>query len=558
MDSLIRYFNTDSIKGITIPPKFTYPFYYTPHPLAILAAQKLQHFLEFEFSDEHNFGLDPQSTGLPIGKMFGVLVVKDMEGKLGYLFGFSGKLAGRNHHNGFVPPVFDMLDEKGFFIQEEKNINQLNTQIEELLQSKEYQDLKSLLISQTNESSTAIQSLKEQLKSNKQERAHKRLVAQKELSPEEFTQLDQQLIQQSLYDKRLLRDLNAFWSHKLGELKESIQVWENKIDALKNERKQRSAALQKKLFEQYTFLNSLGKEKSLEDIFKSTPLGTPPAAAGECSLPKLLQYAFLHQYQPIAMAEFWWGASPKSEIRKHQQFYPSCTGKCKPILTHMLEGMEVEENPLLQVDTAKGNLEIVFEDDQLIVVNKPAGLRSVPGVHIEDSVYSRIKKHLGNSEPLMIHRLDMETSGLLVIAKTTYAHRFIQKQFLNRIVKKRYSAVLDKPITHTQGRIELPLAPDYINSPRQMVCFETGKPSVTDWKLIENRVDSALVHFWPHTGRTHQLRMHAAHEDGLNTPIKGDDLYGKPSDRMYLHAAEIRFTHPISKTEMHFEVEECF
>ena len=284
--------------------------------------------------------------------------------------------------------------------------------------------------------------------------------------------------------------------------------------------------MQLQLFEQYVFLNKDGKSKSLQEIFSHTAFGKPPGGAGECATPKLLQFAFANGYKPIAMAEFWWGAAPKSEIRKHKQFYPACTGKCKPILAHMLEGIPVDENPFLRIPDDKRGLEIVYEDESLVVVNKPAGLLSVPGKEISESVYTRLKDVLGDTEPLIIHRLDMDTSGLLVVAKTQEAHKHIQKQFMQGRVRKRYRALLSKEIDQLEGEISLPLTADIYNRPRQLVCFATGKKSVTRYKVIKTYNAMTKVDFWPLTGRTHQLRMHSAHELGLNAPIVGDDLYG--------------------------------
>jgi tRNA pseudouridine32 synthase/23S rRNA pseudouridine746 synthase len=341
-------------------------------------------------------------------------------------------------------------------------------------------------------------------------------------------------------------------------MRTKLAQYEADIETLKNERKERSAALQQQLFGQYVFLNKDGKSKSLKEIFSLTAFGKPPAAAGECATPKLLQFAFAKGYKPLAMAEFWWGAAPKSEIRKHKHFYPACTGKCKPILAHMLEGMPVDENPFLRTPEESSQLEIVYNDESFIVVNKPAGLRSVPGVDIRDSVYTRLKHVLGDTEPLIVHRLDMDTSGLLVVAKTQEAHKHIQRQFLQRTVSKRYRALLSKVIDQSEGEIGLPLCADLFNRPRQLVCFKTGKKSITRWKVIKRYEAMTKVDFWPLTGRTHQLRMHSAHELGLNAPIVGDDLYGTASERMCLHAAHLEFMHPKTKEKISFEVEEGF
>ncbi|WP_233589229.1 RluA family pseudouridine synthase [Gynurincola endophyticus] len=556
--SMISYFPEALIRDIALPERFTFPFYYEPHPLAKLAAAQLQQYLETQTRSDHNFGLIPGQEGTVIGKMFGVLVVQDTNGRLGYLSAFSGKLADSNHHPTFVPPVFDMLEEGSFFLKGVHVINALNARVKELTENESYQRLSRDVERLSAQSIQEINELKNQLKANKDHRKHLRATLSKNLCQEAYETEEAHLIAQSLYDKRLLRKLTANWEETLEDIRTKLAVYEADIEALKNERKERSAILQQQLFDQYVFLNKAGQTKSLHEIFSATPLGRPPSAAGECAMPKLLQYAFRHQYTPVAMAEFWWGASPKSEIRKHRQFYPSCTGKCKPILAHMLEGIPVDENPLLQDATAIAPLEIVYEDESLVVVNKPAGLRSVPGVNIKDSVYTRLKDTLQNTEPLMIHRLDMDTSGLLVIAKNTQVHKHIQRQFLQRTVSKRYTALLSKVIHENEGEITLPLAADLLNRPRQIVCFQTGKKSVTKWKVAERYDSTTRIDFWPLTGRTHQLRMHAAHEFGLNAPIVGDDLYGTAAERMYLHAAYLEFIHPKTKKLMKFEVESGF
>lgn len=541
-----------------MPERFTFPFYYEPHPLTKIAAAELQHYLETQTDLNHNFGLSADRDDMVIGKMFGVLVVGDKEGKIGYLSAFSGKLAGTNDHPRFVPPVFDMLTENSFFLKEQEVISAVNTQIETILSDENYNRLKENIEQLTVQSTEEIAALKKQLKQNKERRACLREEKKSNLNAHEYELFEADLIKQSLFDKYLLKLLTEKWEAVIEDIKAQLSSYENRIDALKDERKERSAILQNQLFEQYTFLNIKGKQKSLQDIFKSTSFGKPPAGAGECATPKLLQYAFANGYKPLAMAEFWWGSSPKSEIRQHKQFYPACTGKCKPILAHMLEGIAVDENPFLLPAKDNISLDIIYEDESLVVVNKPAGLRSVPGIDIDDSVYSRLKDAMIIAEPLVIHRLDMGTSGLLLVAKTPQAHKHIQRQFLNRAVTKRYTALLSKAICDKEGEISLPLIPDLYNRPVQLVCFETGKKSVTLWKVIEVNDDITRIHFWPLTGRTHQLRVHAAHQLGLNAPIVGDDLYGTSDKRLHLHAAYIAFTHPVTKKRMEFEVAEDF
>ncbi|WP_333877300.1 RluA family pseudouridine synthase [Flavobacterium sp.] len=338
--------------------------------------------------------------------------------------------------------------------------------------------------------------------------------------------------------------MNQYWQYKINDAREQLAYYTNQINALKEARKEKSSALQQRLFNEYAFLNQYQELKSLGEIFN----GNPPAGAGECAAPKLLHYAFQHDLKPIAMAEFWWGQSPKSEVRKHQQFYPACTGKCEPILKHMLKGMPVDDNPFA-VNWAEGkNLEIVFEDDYLLVINKPAEFLSVPGKQVSDSVQTRIQALHPNA--LVVHRLDMSTSGLLLIAKSNAIHKNLQAQFIKRKVKKRYVALLDGFLMENKGIIDLPLRVDLDNRPNQIVCFDYGKPAQTQWEVVERRNNQTMVYFYPITGRTHQLRVHAAHSLGLNCPIIGDDLYGTKAHRLHLHAQSLTFAHPVSKQEM--------
>jgi tRNA pseudouridine32 synthase / 23S rRNA pseudouridine746 synthase len=269
--------------------------------------------------------------------------------------------------------------------------------------------------------------------------------------------------------------------------------------------------------------------------------------------------SYLHDLLPIALAEFWWGKSPNSEVRKHGYFYPSCRSKCLPILTHMLEGLTVDPNPLADNPANVDSIDIVYDDDHVVVVNKPFDFLSVPGRSITDSVFTRIKLRFPKLKELMtVHRLDMSTSGLMLICKTKQAHKHIQLQFLHRTIKKRYIAILDGILEIDEGVIDLPLRVNIENRPRQLVCHERGKPSVTSYKVLERKDGKTRIHFFPHTGRTHQLRMHASHELGLNIPILGDDLYGKRADRLYLHAEGLSFDHPVSGERIELEVKAAF
>ena len=449
---------THVINGLGLPNEFTYPFHYTPHPLCVKAAEEVQQYLQSR-TDWHE--------ELQQGKMFGVLVVKTPTGEIGFLAAFSGNLAGSNHHDYFVPPVYDLLNPDGYFKEEEARISAIN-----------------VMLNHTNDNNQEI------------------------------------------------------------------------IEALKEERKQRSIALQQWIFEQFRLRNARGEEQDIYSIFTQTAHRNPPAGTGECAAPKLLQYAYQNNLQPLAMAEFWWGDSPKGEIRRHGHYYPACRHKCEPILNFMLQGMQVEPNPLLTSNTDATQLETVYEDDYLLVVNKPAGMLSVPGKTGQASVLTLLQERYPDvTGPILVHRLDMATSGLLLAAKDKDTHALLQKQFEGRTVKKRYIALLEGiPQAEPKGFIRLPLRPDYDNRPLQMVDFEYGKPAVTRYVILS----PSRIAYYPETGRTHQLRVHSAHPDGMNCPIKGDRLYGQAADRLYLHAERLEFRHPITDQRMHITKEAPF
>ena len=598
---MIHFFK-QPISHLALPDKFTYPFHYTPHPLCVLAAEEVKEYIASreEWQEE-----------LAFGKMFGVLIVqkenkqetakKEAVNEIGYLAAFSGNLAGKNLHPYFVPPVYDLLQPEGFFKIEEEQISSINIRIRELENNRSYLDLKEKWKTETEQAKAILNQAKAELKAAKEAREIRRQ-SSSTLSEEEQASL----IRESQYQKAEYKRLEKKWKKRLEEFETETRHFETEIEQLKTERKERSAALQRKLFEQFRMLNARGEVKDLYTIFEQTVQKVPPAGAGECALPKLLQYAYLHQLKPLAMAEFWWGDSPKNEIRHHGYYYPSCKGKCEPILQHMLQGLEVDENPLLNPVHEEEELEIVFEDEWLLVVNKPAGMLSVPGkAEDRDSVYHRLKKKYPEATgPMIVHRLDMATSGLLLVAKTKEVHQDLQAQFANRSIKKRYVAVLDgaiikteketKPIaekaillaketvstkktakaerTGNTGRIELPLCLNPLDRPRQMVSSEHGKEAITEYQIISeseritsesentfnesNRINESersinesrkytRIVFYPLTGRTHQLRVHAAHPEGLGCPILGDELYGKKADRLYLHAEYIEFRHPI-------------
>jgi tRNA pseudouridine32 synthase/23S rRNA pseudouridine746 synthase len=435
-----------------------------------------------------------------------------------------------------------MLSDKGYFKKEELVLNTLNEKIIQKEASPEGLEAKANKELLHNIASKEIAAYKLLQKQNKQRRSDFR-----SNNPDLSDEALQHLIQESQMENIRLRHLQLEWKTKLEAAQATFHRWEQEIESLKEERRQRSAQLQNQLFSEYTFLNQFGATKNLLDLFE----GNPPAGAGECAAPKLLHYAFQHQLTPIAMAEFWWGQSPKSEIRKHQQFYPACTGKCAPILSHMLEGIPLEDNPFLVNEGQTKTLEIIYEDAYLMVINKPESLLSTPGKNISDSVYTRIKAQYPEATgPLLVHRLDQATSGLLLIAKTQAIHKKLQYQFISRKIEKKYIAILEGIPQYNEGAIDLPLRVDLDNRPHQIVCETYGKPAKTHWKILQKDKKNVVVEFKPITGRTHQLRVHAAHSSGLNSPIKGDDLYGSKADRLYLHAYELIFWHPILKKRM--------
>ena len=525
---------TTSITDIPLPERFTYPFCYTPHPLCILAAKEVQSYLtrQTAWKDE-----------LRQGKMFGVLIVQTEHGETGYLAAFSGILAGKNLHPFFVPPVYNLLQPQGFFKIEEENISSINRNIRQLENDKAYAALSAELARTIQSAEDILATAKAQLKEAKTAREQRR--KEKELNAQE----EAELIRESQFQKAEYKRLERSWKARITTLQTQTEDWERRISALKSERKTRSAALQQKLFEQFGMLNYRGELKNLCEIFGQTVHKTPPAGAGECAAPKLLQQAYLHGWKPIAMAEFWWGDSPKTEIRHHGHYYPACKGKWEPILQHMLQGLQVEENPMLKrMQVPSKNLEIVYEDPWLSVINKPAGMLSVPGKEDAVSVYSLMREQYPEADgPLTVHRLDMATSGLMLIAKTKRVHQNLQAQFKNRLVRKRYVALLEGVVPKDKGTVDLPLCLNPLDRPRQMVHTEHGKPAITDYQVLE-RLDGkrTRIAFYPRTGRTHQLRIHAAHPLGLHCPIIGDELYGEKADRLYLHAEYLEFTHPIT------------
>lgn len=521
------------------PARFTFPFCYQPHRLSQLAAKDLCDYVEHR----------PILKDILLkGKMLGVLVVETDTGETGYIAAFSGQLQGRNDYDFFVPPIFDATAPDGYFKTNEARISSINHEIEAIANSAEY--------------AAAQQEMHRAQAEAEREEAEYRAIMQRAKARRDgirltTTDIDAatavRLIRESQFMKAELRRIKKRNKDVLAQAKDKKDALDLRIYELKERRSKMSDELQQWLFSHYNMLNAHGDSRPLTEIFAETPAEVPPAGAGDCCAPKLLQYAYLHALRPVCMAEFWYGASPRTEVRHHLHYYPACRGKCLPILTWMLQGLDVDSDPQLTPCTEP--LKIVWEDETLIVVDKPAGMASVDGRLRVDTVESLLNyRDEGNGHIRVAHRLDMDTSGLIVAAKTAEAYRNIQKQFQARTVKKLYLALLDGPVKgKPQGEINLPLCPDPLDRPYQKIDFEHGKPALTTYRIIKRTSTGTIVELTPHTGRTHQLRIHCASRLGLGAPIHGDRLYGHPGNRLYLHAARLSFTHPVTGKVMTFD-----
>lgn len=575
------------LSGIDIPERMNNPLDYQPHPLCIAVCKELQAYLAER---------EDWKEEIDKGKMFGVLIVENAQpepgvSEIGYLAAYSGQIGGRSDWDDFVPAVFNYLQPDGKFKTHETEISDINQRIKQLEGNEHIKEAKSLILQLQEKRKHTIAAYQEKMKEAKAKRDARRKTGN--LTPEE----EAEMVKESQFMKAELRRLKKSLSEKTT-LETDYEVFQADILRLKQMRKSLSDTLQQWLFSQFLMLNHEGESKDLLEIFRDAALRdypqatlatsriaalkmVPPAGSGECCEPKLLQYAYLHGYRPLQMAMFWWGESPKEEIRHHLQFYPACNGKCKPLLHWMLPD-RVFDSKIAE----KQALETLYEDDQLAVIYKPSGLLSVPGKDSsQPSVYSIMrKKYPAASSPLIVHRLDMATSGLMIIAKTDFAYHRLQKEFLHHRVQKKYIAIIgckdqeacDKiwekakkeelkeegksSISAEKQKISLPLMPDYLDRPRQIVNHEQGKEAITEYEVLD-RIDATHLRLalYPKTGRTHQLRVHCAHHEGLNAPILGDPLYGnEKASRLHLHAEEITFEHPLTGKEINIKREADF
>lgn len=519
---------------LSLPERFTDPFRHAPHPLVRKAAGLI--IQEIENDPELN-------EAFMEGKMLGVLVVSDSDGRIGYLAGFSGNVGGRSHIDGFVPPIFDLLNPLGHFKAREAEITAINSEIGELQESEHYKMLIDSLSHFEKSRDEEIRLMKEQMDISRKQRE----VTRKESADPAILS---DLIRESQFEKAQLKRLKTGWEEKIREIRKEIAGIQDRIKELKSRRASMSDELQKWIFSQYIVHNNDGEEKSIGEIFSDLGL-IPPGGTGECAAPKLLEHAYRNGMKPLAMGEFWYGESPSTAVRTHGHFYPSCTSKCGPLLGFMTKGLEIEKGTQAAAEPI-----IVHEDSLLIAINKPSGMPSVPGLDGRISAYEFLNRTQADLH--VIHRLDMDTSGILLFAKTAEAAVYLQRQFEEHSVQKTYHARLSASAygeelkAGDKGEISLPLSPDYDERPRQKVDHVQGKTALTTYEVLSVSEDgTAEIIFHPHTGRTHQLRVHAAHTLGLGRPIVGDMLYGgSPASHLHLYAQSITFRHPASPSTL--------
>lgn len=572
--------------SIAPPQRLNDPFDYIPHPLCQEAAEELQQSLPPLSALE-------QHPTLSTGKMFGVLIVEH-EGQIGWLQAYSGQDEWGLDADAFVPAIVDYLQPDGYFKRHEAEITQLNQEIHTLQSAPDRLGLQRQQRNLCEQMEHAITTQQGIIRHAKAERDALR--NQGDLTAEQ----QQQMIRESQHLKAELHRIKKRFIEALQPITAMLSESDRRIETLKQERKHRSDTLQQWLFDQFVMYNARGEQKTLPTIFSewyATHLSPKaqkrysgcPSGAGECCEPKLLQYAYRHAMRPLAIAMFWWGPSPKEEVRHHRHYYPACQLRCRPILSWMLQGLDVDtaEAPEAQPTESDASIKILYEDDTLAVIDKPSGMLSVPGKRHLPSVESVMRSRWSYPRhPIMVHRLDRDTSGLLVIARTEEAYRQLQEQFAHHDIYKRYIAVCQLgqnshinestdlpnqtltdsiPAFPSEGEISLPLTADVYDRPRQRVSHSEGKPAITQYKVVDyptlpDGTRGIRLALTPLTGRTHQLRLHCAHHEGLACPIWGDPLYGnglspwcqRHATRLMLHAETLRFTHPATGETMSF------
>lgn len=531
------------------------PFDYTPNEECEVAfrqlLEKIDRLKESPLKEDKDTYRELEN-----GKMLGVLIASDSFGGHHTLYAFSGQLGDKGFYKeGFVGPVFDYLQQDGYFKSKENDITRQSIEISEYEQGQltaarqEYEEMKSIFDAE-------IVQTKEKYRLSKRAREHRRYIG---TSKEELAAM----IRQSQFEKAELHRLKKRVKSELEPYETKFKLAIAHLNSLKEKRHNDSEALQKWLFTNFKFLNGRGESRSLRDIFAATTFKVPPSGAGECCAPKLLQAAYLKRWEPLAMAEYWFGRPKDGEVRIHGEHYPACRGKCHPILLWMLQGLVIE--PPLENDRVTANTpdpRVLFENDWFCVIEKPCGMLSVPGKGNSVSVQQWLEEKYGMERCVkLVHRIDMDTSGIMIATFGPMAFKVMQFLFAMRRVKKKYVAELEGNYESLgvpkQGCIKLPLSSDWLDRPRQRVDFKDGKEAVTEYEFTGVNGGRSRIEFYPLTGRTHQLRVHAASPLGLGMPIAGDPLYGRNggsnTTRMLLHAEKVEFTFPIDGKTYVFE-----
>ena len=548
LPDFVTYFDPQPAAGDR-PARLPSPFAPgPPHPLARRAAEQLQSRLRAG---------DPRPPGhfegQHRGKMFAVLVVADGQDRVGYLRGFSGMIDGSWTVPGFVGPLFDGPARDSFWPEGEAQLLAFDQRLRQLAEGAEASAARTRLVQLQASHASAVSAMTTRHAASRERRQGRRSEIARTLPREQHPPALHELAQQSRADAAELRRLRAAQHHEMAGPAADVSALDQEERELKRRRVARSRELLDRLFDGYQIASARGERRSLRALFAPE---TPPGGAGDCAAPRLFGHAFAAGLRPLALAEFWWGTPPVTGGRLPGVYYPSCRGKCGPVLGHMLNGLPVEPTPVFGGGRIPADQpSTVFEDEWLVVVDKPIGLLSVPGRdrRLRDSILTRLRaRYPQASGPMVVHRLDLDTSGLLLVAKDPRTHTALQRQFLERAVDKRYVAWLEAELPGESGTVDLALRVDLDDRPRQVHDPIHGKPAVTDWKVISRTAGRTRVALYPRTGRTHQLRVHAAHAAGLGSPIVGDRLYGRPGERLMLHAETLGFTHPHTGQRLQF------
>ncbi|MCR5820564.1 MAG: RNA pseudouridine synthase [Bacteroidaceae bacterium] len=547
MDVLPEYLHPLERETEPLPTSFTYPFRYEPHPLCRRAAAEVQGHLE--------------AMGFTEAKMFGVLIVRDESGvggnRLFFLAAYSGQMAGSYDYKWFVPPIYNYLDPQGYFMQEQAQIVGLSEQISALEDSEELKSAEARLALLSSAREKEVAGAKALYEEGRKRRETLRNAS--EISEAQLLALTLE----SQKERADIRRAKQKYKDEIILLEEEIRDLHRRLNELCSQRKERSERLQDWLFRQFRLLNGEGDIQDVVKIFHSEGRRLIPSGTGECCAPKLLQTAYMLNLKPLCIAEFWWNplhlpSGNAEESRMHLEFYPACHSKCRPLLNFMLKGLDVAPSPVLHYNKVSTQIRVLWEDEQIAIVDKPSGMLSQPGRSDQPNLFDECLGLWPDIEgQVIVHRLDQDTSGIMVVAKTSRAHYRMRKLFELRQVEKEYEALLDGRLSMSEGTINLPLAPDIDSSPRQKVDYNSGLEAVTEYRVIGfeaiGNKPITRIRFRPLTGRTHQLRVHAASSLGLNLPILGDRLYGTWADRLYLHAASLSFTHPFTNEKICLE-----